>query len=93
METVRRLEERFGGIPREGNDFDLTEEQHMAETGSASFERHFQELLDPRVERSRKHPLINIVFMAVCGVLSGANSIATERSTGRCVPVLVSNIT
>jgi predicted transposase YbfD/YdcC len=48
----------------------------MAEHGSASFERHFQELPDPRVERTRKHPLINIVFIAVCGVLSGANSIA-----------------
>src|SRR4051812_35022813 len=52
------------------------EEQPMAENGSASFERHFQELPDPRVERTRKHPLINIVFIAVCGVLSGANSIA-----------------
>jgi len=48
----------------------------MAEHGSASFVRHFRELADPRVERTRKHPLINIVFMAVCGVLSGANSIA-----------------
>src|SRR6516165_2030027 len=48
----------------------------MAEHGSASFEQHFQELPDPRVERTRKHPLINIVFMAVCGVLSGANSFA-----------------
>ena len=28
------------------------------------------------MERTRKHPLINIVFMAVCGVLSGANSFA-----------------
>ena len=28
------------------------------------------------MERTRKHPLINIVFMTVCGVLSGANSIA-----------------
>jgi predicted transposase YbfD/YdcC len=44
--------------------------------GSASFERHFEDLQDPRVERTRKHPLINIVFMAVCGVLSGANSFA-----------------
>jgi predicted transposase YbfD/YdcC len=44
--------------------------------GSASFEQHFQDLQDPRVERTRKHPLINVVFMAVCGVLSGANSIA-----------------
>ena len=48
----------------------------MASKGSASFERHFQDLSDPRIERTRKHPLINIVFMAVCGVLCGANSFA-----------------
>src|SRR5262249_6348680 len=28
------------------------------------------------VERTRKHPLINLVFIAVCGILSGADSIA-----------------
>jgi predicted transposase YbfD/YdcC len=48
----------------------------VAKIGSASFHRHFQDLPDPRVERTRKHPLINIVFMAVCGILSGADSIA-----------------
>lgn len=48
----------------------------MASNGSASFERHFQDLPDPRIERCRKHPLINIVFMTVCGVLSGSDSIA-----------------
>src|SRR5271168_3305106 len=48
----------------------------MASNGSASFERHFQDLADPRIERARKHPLINIIFMAVCGVLSGSDSIA-----------------
>jgi predicted transposase YbfD/YdcC len=48
----------------------------MGSHGPASFEQHFQDLPDPRVERTRKHPLINIVFMAVCGVLSGSNSIA-----------------
>ena len=48
----------------------------MASNGSASFERHFQDLPDPRIQRARKHPLINIVFMAVCGVLSGSDSIA-----------------
>ena len=51
-------------------------EPRVANIGSASFQRHFQDLQDPRVERTRKHPLINIVFMAVCGILSGANSIA-----------------
>ena len=48
----------------------------MASHGSASFEHHFQDLPDPRVERTRKHPLINIIFMAIYTVLSGANSIA-----------------
>jgi predicted transposase YbfD/YdcC len=48
----------------------------MSSHGSASFEHHFQDLPDPRVERTRKHPLINIIFMAICSVLSGANSIA-----------------
>lgn len=35
----------------------------MVRMGSASFEQHFQNLQDPRVERTRKHPLINVVFM------------------------------
>jgi predicted transposase YbfD/YdcC len=48
----------------------------MANHGSASFEQHFQDLEDPRLERTRKHPLINIVFMSVCGILCGANSFA-----------------
>jgi len=48
----------------------------VANLGSASFHHHFRDLQDPRVERTRKHPLINIVFMAVCGILAGADSIA-----------------
>jgi hypothetical protein len=48
----------------------------VANIGSASLHRHFQDLADPRVERTRKHPLINVVFIAVCGILSGADSIA-----------------
>jgi predicted transposase YbfD/YdcC len=48
----------------------------MASSGSAAFVQHFQDLQDPRVERTRKHPLINLVFMTVCGILSGANSLA-----------------
>jgi predicted transposase YbfD/YdcC len=57
----------------------------MASSQSAPFQDHFQDLDDPRVERTRKHPLINIVFFAVCGVLSGANSFAAihEFATDR----------
>jgi predicted transposase YbfD/YdcC len=49
---------------------------------SATFHDHFHDLNDPRVERTRKHPLINILFIAVCGVLSGANSFAAIEEFG-----------
>jgi predicted transposase YbfD/YdcC len=54
----------------------------MARDGSAAFQAHFRDLKDPRVERTRKHPLINILFIAVCGVLSGANSFAAIEEFG-----------
>ena len=54
----------------------------MTSSDSAAFHDHFQALQDPRVERTRKHPLINIVFIAVCGVLSGANSFASIHEFG-----------
>jgi predicted transposase YbfD/YdcC len=54
----------------------------MTSSDSAAFHDHFQDLQDPRVERTRKHPLINILFIAVCGVLSGANSFASLHEFG-----------
>ena len=54
----------------------------MTSSDPAAFHDHFQNLRDPRVERTRKHPLINIVFIAVCGVLSGANSFASIHEFG-----------
>jgi predicted transposase YbfD/YdcC len=54
----------------------------MASDGADSFQDHFQDLIDPRVERTRRHPLINVVFIAVCGVLSGANSFAAIQEFG-----------
>ena len=55
----------------------------MASSESAAFHDHFQGLIDPRVERTRRHPLINVVFIAVCGILSGANSFAGIHEFGR----------
>lgn len=54
----------------------------MTASDPAAFQEHFKDLHDPRVERTRKHPLINIVFIAVCGVLSGANSFAAIHELG-----------
>jgi predicted transposase YbfD/YdcC len=54
----------------------------VSSSESAAFHDHFCDLDDPRVERTRKHPLINILFIAVCGVLSGANSFAGIQEFG-----------
>jgi predicted transposase YbfD/YdcC len=48
----------------------------MPTESPASLHDHFGDLKDPRVQRTLYHPLINILFIAVCGVLSGANSFA-----------------
>ena len=40
-------------------------------TGAAAFISLFANLRDPRVERTRKHPLANVVVIAVLGVLAG----------------------
>ncbi|RYZ15750.1 MAG: ISAs1 family transposase [Myxococcaceae bacterium] len=38
----------------------------------ASFHTHFGPLPDPRVKRTRRYPLIHLLFMAFCAVLCGA---------------------
>jgi predicted transposase YbfD/YdcC len=55
----------------------------VSSSESAAFHDHFRNLTDPRVERTRRHPLINVLFIAVCGVLSGANSFAAIHEFGR----------
>jgi predicted transposase YbfD/YdcC len=54
----------------------------MLSDGLVTFHHHFRDLDDPRVERTRRHPLINIAFIAVCAVLSGANSFAAIHEFG-----------
>ena len=45
-----------------------------------SIHTHFGALIDPRMERTQKHPLINILFIAICGVISGAETwVSIER--------------
>src|SRR5262245_9660258 len=45
----------------------------MSNTPTAGFEQHFSDLTDPRVERTREHKLLDIVVIAVCGAICGAN--------------------
>jgi predicted transposase YbfD/YdcC len=39
----------------------------------ASFQTYFAEIEDPRVERTRRHELLDIIVIAICAVISGAD--------------------
>ncbi len=41
---------------------------------SLSLTEHFAALEDPRVERTKLHPLVSIVVIALCAVICGAES-------------------
>jgi hypothetical protein len=46
----------------------------MPAAPSVSLTAHFAALGDPRVERTKLHSLLSIVVMALCAVISGAES-------------------
>jgi predicted transposase YbfD/YdcC len=46
----------------------------MSEFPEGSLLRHFEGLSDPRIERTKKHKLIDIITIAICGVICGADS-------------------
>jgi predicted transposase YbfD/YdcC len=45
----------------------------MATSPLVSFQTYFAEIEDPRVERTRRHELLDIIVMAVCAVICGAD--------------------
>jgi predicted transposase YbfD/YdcC len=46
----------------------------MANDEAVSLRHHFADLLDPRGERSRRHERLDIIGIALCAVISGAES-------------------
>jgi len=46
----------------------------MNEFPDSSLLAHFTDLNDPRVERTKKHKLIDIIAIAICGVICGADN-------------------
>ena len=49
----------------------------------SSIHEHFGQLEDPRVDRTKKHPLINILFIAFCAVLCGAEDWCSIEKFGK----------
>ena len=46
----------------------------MAQSAKATILEHFAELEDPRVERTRRHKLVDILAIAICATICGADS-------------------
>ena len=46
----------------------------MEKSISESFESHFGKLEDPRIERTKLYPLVEILFVVLCGSVCGAES-------------------
>lgn len=58
----------------------------MAVVSPASMVRHFESLADPRQARNRRHRLVDVIVIAVCGVIvgcEGPTSIALWAKTQR----------
>jgi hypothetical protein len=46
----------------------------MAEQPLGSISEYFSQLEDPRIERNLLHPLLNIIVIAICAVICGAEN-------------------
>ena len=55
----------------------------MATIPEVSIRHHFADLIDPRIERSRLHELLDIVGIALCAVIAGAESWPAVEAYGR----------
>ena len=55
----------------------------MAHSDPASLTKHFSSLVDPRIDRTKRHSLMDIVTIALCGVIAGADSWVDVEAFGR----------
>jgi predicted transposase YbfD/YdcC len=55
----------------------------MARSTLRSLADHFDDLPDPRLDRNKEHALLDIIVIAVCGILAGCDSWADVERFGR----------
>ena len=56
----------------------------MASSSTASLTEHFGNLNDPGIGRTKRHELIDILTIVLCGVIAGADSwVDVEAFGGR----------
>ena len=56
----------------------------MVEATGASIAEHFAALDDPRIDRTKRHKLLDIVAIAICGTICGADSWVDIELFGNC---------
>ena len=44
-----------------------------------SITKHFSKVRDPRIDRTKRHRLMDILIIAICGVICGADSWVEHR--------------
>jgi predicted transposase YbfD/YdcC len=54
----------------------------MEETRSAALLEHFRELADPRIDRHKEHKLLDVLVIAICAILWGANDWVAVETFG-----------
>ena len=57
----------------------------MPTPATASMVAHFQELADPRIRPATRHPLLEMVAIAMCAVICGADTWVEVEASGRAI--------
>src|SRR5271167_4512580 len=68
--------------PKRFSHRDIPGAMGLDSTTSASFFGHFDRLEDPRIERCQRHNLCDILFLAVCAMIAGANDFVAMQKFG-----------
>ena len=55
----------------------------MSETPVGSITKHFGQVVDPRVERTKHHQLLDIITIAICAVICGADDWVEVEQFGK----------
>src|SRR5438876_205509 len=55
----------------------------MAILTSPSICAHFADLPDPRIDRTRRHKLLDIIFITLCAAVCGANDFVAIEKFGK----------
>jgi len=55
----------------------------MAQSNARTLLAPFAELEDPRIDRTRRHNLLDVIFIALCAVVSGANHCVAMAEFGK----------